>query len=315
MSTYTYQPPTRWESFRQRWRKHKVLMIFMLIPVVYFAVFWGYPLYGVLIAFKDYKILRGMAASPWVGLKHFQTLATGDIMVWKYLRNTIRLSFLKWLFGFPAPIIFAILLTELRSNKLRRVTQTITYLPNFLSWVVLSGIFAYIFSMAGPLNFLIEMFGGQPIQFMADEFWTYVVLIATDVWKGFGWGSIIYIATIAGIDTTQYEAAIIDGANRFQRIRYVTLPNMVPILTIQLVMSAGGILNGSFDQVFNMQVAARVQSAVTTLDVYEYNLGISEMKYSLSTALGLTKSIVSCTMILSANLIARKINGEEYTLW
>ena len=315
MLNHSYHRQTRWQNFCQRWRKHKVLMLFMLIPVVYFAVFWAYPLYGIQIAFKDYKILRGMAASPWVGLAHFKTLATGDIMVWKYLWNTLRLSFLKLLFGFPAPVIFAILLTELRNNKLRRVTQTITYLPNFLSWVVLSGIFSYLFSMSGPLNYIIMLFGGNAIQFMSDRFWVQVMLVATDVWKGFGWGSIIYIATIAGIDTTQYEAAIIDSATRFQRIRYVTIPNMVPILTIQIVMSAGSILNGSFDQVFNMNVAEKVQSSVWTLDVYEYNLGISQMKYSLSTALSLVKSIVSCAMILTVNLIAKKINGEEYTLW
>ncbi len=315
MTAHVIPHRTQWQDFKKRCLRHKTLLLLTIIPIVYFSVFWLYPLYGVLIAFKDFKIIKGMAASPWVGFRNFVELGTKDRMVWTYLWNSVRISFLKWVFGFPAPVIFAILLTELRSNKLRRVTQTITYLPHFLSWVVLSGIFTYIFSLSGPLNYVITALGGQPIQFMGDRIWVQIMLVATDVWKGFGWGSIIYIAAIAGIDTTQYEAAIVDGASKVQRIFYVTLPNLIPILTIQIVMSAGGILGGSFDQIFNFNVAGKVQTYVWTLDIYEYNLGISDMKYSLSTALSLAKSVVSCSLILAANFTAKKINGEEFTLW
>lgn len=303
------------KSFRKRCYKYRALLLLTLIPIAYYLIFWAYPLYGLTIAFKDYKILEGVGASKWIGFGNFHELLTSDTMILQYLWNSIRISFFKWLFGFPAPIIFAILLTELRSNALRRVTQTVTYLPNFLSWVVLSGIFSYLLSSTGPINWIVTALGGEPIQFVGDRIWVQVTLVATDIWKGFGWGSIIYIATIAGIDTTQYEAAIIDGANRFQRIRYVTLPNMIPILTIQLVMSAGGILGGSFDQIFNFNVAGKVQNFVMTLDVYEYNLGITSMEYAKSTALGLAKAVVSCSLILTANYVATKINGEEFTLW
>ena len=303
------------KSFIRRCHKYRALLLLTLIPITYYAVFWAYPLYGLTIAFKDYKILEGVSASKWIGFGNFVELITADTMIGQYLWNSIRISFFKWLFGFPAPIIFAILLTELRSNALRRVTQTVTYLPNFLSWVVLSGIFSYLLSNSGPVNWIVTALGGNPIQFVGDRIWVQVTLVITDIWKGFGWGSIIYIATIAGIDTTQYEAAIIDGANRFQRIRYVTLPNMIPILTIQLVMSTGGILGGSFDQIFNFNVAGKVQNYVLTLDVYEYNLGITSMEYAKSTALGFAKALVSCTLIITANYVAARINGEEYTLW
>ena len=286
----------------------------MLVPgLIYFFVFCYIPMYGVLIAFQDYKLKLGVFGSEFIGFKNFERLFT-DPYFFTVLRNTVMISLLKLIFTFPVPILFAILLNELKNKRFKKIVQTISYLPNFISWVVLSGIFLSLFSLNGAVNYIVQLFGGEPKIFFADGPTFIVLLIITEIYKGFGWGAIIYLASISSIDTEQYEAADIDGANRYQKARYITIPGLIPVITIQLVLSVSNILNAGFDQIFNMYNPS-VLSYADIIDTWVYRIGMVDRNYSLSTALGLFKSVIAVILVLAANKIAALINQEEYTLW
>jgi putative aldouronate transport system permease protein len=269
-------------------------------------------MYGIQLAFKEYHFLEGIMKSPWVGTKYFkQMFAMKSFM--EVLRNTFIISGLKFLFGFPAPIIFAILLNELALLKFKKVVQTISYLPHFISWIVLAGIFKQLLSPStGPINLLIKAFGVRPVYFLADNRWFRTVLVATDVWKSVGWGSIIYLAAITGVDPGLYDAATIDGANRFQRIRHITVPSIVPVITIMVIFSVGSLINDDFDQIFNLYNEA-VYKVGDVLSTYVYRKGLVNMEYGFSTAVGLFKNIVAFVLIIGANTITKRIN--EYGIW
>lgn len=292
--------------------KYKYLTILFLPAAVYYFIFHYMPIYGILIAFKNYKFSLGVMGSPWVGLDHFRELfALGSF--WQVFRNTLILSFYKLVFGFPAPIVFALLLNEIRVSLFKRTVQTISYFPHFLSWVVLSGLAIQFLSPSiGPVNILLQMLGFKPIFFMGNAEWFRSVLVVTDIWKELGWGTIVYLAAIAGVNPELHEAATVDGANRFHRMRYVTLPAMAPVITIMLIIAIGRLINDDFDQVFNMYNKA-VMEVGDVLSTYTYRVGLENMQYSFSTAVGLFKNVIAFALVLSANAIARRIN--EYGLW
>ncbi|OXS61892.1 protein lplB [Cohnella sp. CIP 111063] len=292
---------------------YRVLYVMMLPGIAYFILFHYVPMYGVTLAFKNFLFMEGISGSPWVGLKHFEK-AFSDPYFFQIIRNTLLISLYKLFFGFPVPILFALLLNEVTSLRFKKLVQTASYLPHFISWVVMSGIFIMVFSFDGPINELIKALGGDPVLFLADERYFRSILVITDIFKGFGWGSIIYFAAISGIDPQLYEAAIMDGAGRLQRALRITLPMLVPVIAIMLILNMSGILDAGFDQVFNMYNPS-VYHVSDIIDTYVYRKGLVEMQYSYSSAVGLFKSAVALILILIVNRIVRTIGGKEYALW
>ena len=288
------------------------LMLLMLPVVAYYVIFSYIPRAGIVIAFKEYRLLDGIWGSPWVGLKQFEVLFQTPSF-FEVLRNTVVISALRILFGFPAPILLALLLNELRSEKYKRVIQTISYLPHFLSWVVLAGIFLQFLSpSSGPINILLTKMGLQPIYFLGQPSTFVPTIIATGIWQSIGWGSIIYLAAISGISPELYESALLDGANRLQRIWYITLPSIAPTIVVLFILNMGSILNGGFDQIFNLYNDA-VMSVADILDTYVYRRGLTGLQYSYAAAVGLFKNGIGFLFVFATNLFARKLG--DASLW
>lgn len=293
------------------WRyRHYVLML--LPALVYFLVFKYLPMYGVIISFQDYKLLKGVSGSEWIGLENFRLMIEGRDF-WRVFRNTIVISAYRLIFAFPAPVLFALLLSEILNTRFKKVVQTISYLPHFLSWVVLAGIFTQFLSPTmGPVNVIIERLGFRPIYFLGDSRVFRFTLIATDVWKGFGWGSIVYIAALSNVDPSLYESAVVDGANRFQKAIYITVPALMPVVTVMFILTAGRIITVGFDQVFNMYNPA-VYDVGDIIATYTYRKGIESLRYSFATAVGLFQNVIAFMILVVVNGIARRFN--EYGLW
>jgi len=288
--------------------RHRYLMILPMFLLI--LVFNYFPLYGITLAFKKYRMIDGIFGSPWCGTYQFQKLFK-TASFWTVLKNTVEISGLRILFGFPAPIIFALLLNEVRNRKYQRVVQTISYLPHFMSWVVLSGIFMQLFSTTGVFNTVIKLFGGEPIMFLTSKALFRPILIATGVWQGVGWSSVIYLASIAGIDPQIYEAATIDGANRYHMMRYITLPSIYPVISMLFILQMGGILNAGFDQIFNLY-NPMVYDVADILDTYVYRRGFGvdsglTADYSFSTAVGLFKNLVGFGLVMLTNFVSKKL--------
>ena len=284
----------------------------MFLPVVlYFFIFKYVPMAGIVIAFKNYKISEGIFGSAWCGLDNFNK-AFRTATFSRSVTNTLTISGLKLLFGFPAPIILALMLNEVNHLRFKKTVQTISYLPHFLSWVVLAGMFQQLLSPNnGAVNAILrDVFGvKESIYFLGNNDYFRGTLIVTDLWKNVGWSSILYLATIAGIDPTLYEAATVDGATRWQCTRYITLPSLVSTIVIMLILSVGSIMDAGFDQVFNLYNSA-VYRTGDIIDTYVYRYGIGEMKYSFATAVGLFKNVIAFVLVVGTNLITRRISGE-----
>lgn len=281
----------------------------MFIPVIaYYLIFKYAPMYGIVLAFKDYSIRKGILGSPWVGFTVFEELFATHTFV-RAFRNTVIISLLRWVFGFPMPILLALMLNELKNLRFKKTMQTISYLPHFLSWIILTGLFTQLLSPTnGPINYIISLLGGKPIYFLADNAWFRSTMVITGIWKEIGWGSIVYLATIAGIDTELYEAAECDGATRWQKMFRITLPLMKPTIVILLIMNCGSILEAGFDQIFNFYNSA-VYETGDIIDTYVYRRGIGDMEYSISTAVGLFKNVIGFILVTGTNFIAKRL-GE-----
>ncbi len=299
-------------SLRLRALRHWDILLMLLPVAAYYMIFCYIPMSGILLAFKDFKLLKGIWGSPWAGLKHFQTLfATASF--YEVLYNTVSISLLRLLFGFPAPILLAIMLNELRHPKTKRVIQTVSYLPHFLSWVVLAGVFIQFLSPSnGPVNILLTKLGLQPIYFLGSKNTFVPTIIATGIWQSAGWGSIVYLAAMAGIDPQIYESAMLDGASRLQRIRHVTLPGILPTATVLLILNTGSILNGGFDQIYNLYNDG-VMSVADIIDTYVYRRGLEGMQYSYAAAVGLFKNGIGFLFVFITNKIAQRLS--ESSLW
>lgn len=284
------------------------LQIMALAGAIWMFIFNYIPMYGLVIAFKDFNIVKPISDAPWVGLKHFIEFVNDDNFL-NVLTNTLGISLLKLLIGFPLPIIFALLLNELTSLKFKKAVQTISYLPHFLSWVILGGIIINWLSDIGLINdILIKMkILKEPISFLGDPQYFWWIAVISDVWKELGWSAIIYLAAIAGIDPEMYEAAIIDGASRLQKIWYITLPAIKPTITILFILAVSGIFNSNFDQILVLRNSLNA-SASDVIDIYVYRMGIQNANYSYATAAGLLKSIVSMILLLIANEISKRLN-------
>ena len=302
----------RESQFHLYW-KYKYLTLMFIPAIIYFLVFKYAPIYGIQIAFKSYRFRDGIFGSPWIGLENFRHLF-GIASFWQVFGNTLIISFYNLLIGFPAPIILALLLNEIRLERFKKTVQTISYLPHFVSWVVLGGLFVQFLSPSlGPVNGLLKALGKDPIFFLADPKWFRTVLIATSVWKGVGWGSIIYLASLAGINPELYEAAEVDGANRLRKMFHITLPGLTPVITIMLIFAAGGLIHDNFDQIYNLLISPTVYQVGDVLSTYTYRMGLVNMEYSFSTAVGLFTNIIALILILITNTVSKRIN--EYGIW
>ncbi|MDU0200807.1 MULTISPECIES: ABC transporter permease [Paenibacillus] len=300
-------------EFRRKLKSYRVLYFMLLPGLLYFLIFHYIPIYGVVLAFKNFKIMQGIMASPWVGFDHFEKVFA-DPNFYRVLNNTLIISLYKIVFAFPIPIIFALLLSEITRERFKKLVQTISYLPHFMSWVILAGIFISIFSLNGPVNAIVKLFGGDPVLFMADDRYFRTILVLTDIYQGFGWGSIVYFAAIAGIDPQLQEAAIMDGASRFKRIIYITLPMLLPVISIMLILRMAHVLDAGFDQIFNMY-NPKVYGVSDILDTFVYRKGLLETNYSYATAVGLFKSVVALVLIVLVNKAVHMMGGKDHTLW
>lgn len=291
----------RW-NMKRNWPLHV-----MLIPAVLLAIVFQYvPMAGIIIAFQDFKPWLGFFESEWVGLENFRYLflyPDVDQVIW----NTLIIAVFKIVAGLIAPLTFAVLLNEVRLMAFKRVTQTLVYLPHFLSWVILGGILLDILSpQGGMVNKLVVALGGEPIFFLGDGNWFRFTLIVSDVWKEFGFGTIVFLASLAGINPALYEAAEVDGANRFKQTLHITLPALMPITIVVMTLSLGNILNAGFDQVFNLYNPL-VYDKGDIIDTFVYRLGILNGKMSFATTVGLFKSAVGTVLIIVSYRLAYKL--------
>jgi len=296
---------------RQYW-KNRYLFYLFIPAILYYGLFKYGPMYGIQIAFRDYKFRLGISGSEWVGLAIFKDLlqmpSFGEVFM-----NTIIISGLKLIFGFPAPIILALLLNEINHQSFKKTVQTISYLPHFLSWVILAGLFTQFLSPSiGPINIFLKCLGFKPIYFLGDEKWFRTTLVVTHIWKSVGWGSIVYLAALSGISPEMYEAAIVDGATRLKQTWHITLPGIFPVITIMFILAVGGIIEDDFDQIFNMYNSA-VYSVGDVISTYTYRRGLVDLKYSFSTAVSLFKNVIALALILITNFLTRRIN--DYGIW
>ncbi len=286
------------------------LDILFLPGLIFLFLFNILPLFGLGIAFVDYIPSKGIFGSEFVGFDNFKMLFTlPDI--WKVIWNSLRIAILKIIFGFPMPIIFAVFLNEIRNKTLKKTVQTFTYLPYFLSWVMLSGIISNIFALDGLVNTIINQFGREKIYFLGEPRAFLTLLIASDIWKNFGWGSIIYLAALTGIDPTLYEASVIDGASRWKQTIYITLPGIMGIVVLNGILQLGNILNAGFDQIFNLY-NSNVYSVADIIETYSFRMAFEGVpNYVVSTTIGLTKGIVNAVFILSGWYLANKYSDYK----
>lgn len=278
----------------------------LLIPAITWYIVFRYgPMYGLQIAFKDFQISKGIWRSAWAGLKYFNLMFTAGHSFTKVFVNTLILSVYHIVFGFPAPIVLAILMNELRFRRFKKTVQTLSYLPHFMSWVILTGIITVMLSPeTGPVNVLLKAIGLRPVFFLGDSSWFRFTLVATAIWKDVGWGTIVYLAALSAIDPQLYEAATVDGANRLQRIRHITLPSLFPVISILLILRMGDILDAGFDQVLNLYNAA-VMDVADIIDTYVYRLGLGRLEFSLATAVGLFKNVIAFALVVAIDRVVK----------
>lgn len=296
---------------KKNWQKDWQLHLMILPGLLFILIFKYMPLGGINIAFKEFLPGKGIWGSPWVGLENFEyMLALPDTK--RVMWNTLFIAAAKILINFPVPIIISILLNEVKNHRFKRSVQTIIYLPYFISWVILAGIIQDLFAKEGLINQFLGIFGAEPVFFLGNKYAFLGVLIGTDVWKNFGYNTVVYLAAITGIDETLYEAAKIDGANRFQQIWNVTLPGIAPIVVLMMILNLGNVLNAGFEQIFNLYNPLVYETA-DIIDTFVYRISLVEANYSLGTAVGLLKSVVSFILIVTSYKIANKYS--DYTVF
>lgn len=293
-----------WKSLRRDRQ-----LVFMLIPVViFFAVFSYYPLYGILIAFKDYSISRGILGSPWAGLRYFRQFFSSPYFG-RLLRNTVLISVYSLLWGFPIPILFALLLNEFKDGKFKRVIQTVSYLPHFISLVVICGILIDIFSpQGGVVNSLLYSLTGKRINFFGEPEWFRTMYVGSGVWQEFGWNSIIYLAAITGINPDLYEAARIDGAGRLRQIWHVTLPGIKPTILTLLILNLGNIMSVGYEKIILLYSPTTYETA-DVISTYVYRTGLLSQQYSYAGAVGLFNSAINIVILVLCNFAGKKLFG------
>ncbi|MBB3126193.1 putative aldouronate transport system permease protein [Paenibacillus rhizosphaerae] len=291
----------------------------MILPGILFIVVFSYiPMYGITIAFKEFDIFQGISGSPWVGFKQFRLFFESPDFV-MIMKNTLVIAVLKLIFIFPAPIILALMLNEVRLAAFKRIVQTLTYLPHFISWVIVSGLLFSILAVeSGSLNIALQKLNliEQPTNWLSVPKYFYSILISAGIWKEIGFSSIVYLAAITGINPHLYEAAAMDGAGRFKQMVLVTLPSIAPVVTIFLILHIGNLLNAGFEDILAITNSGKntiLRDVSEVIDTYVYNFGVNQQRYSFATAAGLFKSIINVLLLWGANSIARRMSGSS--LW
>lgn len=301
-----------WPTLKKNVARDKYLLLLVALPVLYYIIFHYFPLYGMQIAFKRYSPGRGIWGSQWVGLKWFRQFF-GSYFAGRLIRNVLLLNIYNLLWGFPLPIIFALLLNEVKHAAFKRVVQTISYMPHFISVVVVVGmVFSFLSVNNGIVNVFLEHLGIEPINFMSEPRWFRTIYIASGVWQSFGWGSIIYLAALSGIDTEQYEAAKIDGANRFQQIVHITIPGILPTVIILLILQCGRMMSVGYEKIILMYNTATYEVA-DVISTYVYRNGILGGEFSFSTAVDLFNNVCNCILLVAINWFSRKVS--DISLW
>lgn len=292
-------------------RKEPVLYIMILFPIIHYIIFRYIPIYGLTVAFQKFSLTKGYFRSEWVGFKNFVAFFK-DPYLYRIVRNTFIISILELIFEFPAPIILALMLNELKNQTFKRSVQTISYLPHFISTVVLIGIVRMYFASDGMVNQLLTIMGLKAHRFLVEPQWFRPLYIGSGIWKGIGWGSILYLAALTGINVELYEAAYVDGANRFKRMWHVTLPGISPTIILLLILKIGSMMNVGFSKVFLLYSPMSYEVA-DVISTYVYRRGFLEFQVSYATAVGLFNSVINCTLLVFANYLAKRFS--ETSLW
>lgn len=295
----------RWKQLKQNWQLYALIAL----PLMFFLLFKYGPIYGITIAFKDYNLFQGIWNSEWIGLETFREIfASREFYV--ALRNTLMLNFLDLLVSFPAPIILAIMLHELTSSKIKKLSQTVLYLPHFISWVIIGGVFYQVFATnSGIVNELLGKVGIEPVPFLSDPAYWIVTYLLTGVWQSAGWGTIIYLASIVGINKELYEAAKIDGAGRFASIRHITLPGIRATMVTLLILNLGQMIQIGFERPYIMG-NVMVKDVSEVLSTYTYTIGLQSGQFSFATGVGLFQGLVGLVFVLAANFLAKRWTGK-----
>ena len=298
----------RQKILRRLW-SDRYLYLLILPGITFFIIFSYAPMYGIVLAFKKYMVRDGILGSPWVGFSNF-TYVFGTRDFWNAVRNTLAISFGRIITGFPVPIIFALMLNELRSSKFRRVTQMVLYLPHFVSWIIVAALIYNLLSVTtGVLGKLMISLDKPPIGILGNISYIRGLIYTSSIWKGAGWGTIIYLAAITAIDPTLYEAAMIDGAGRFRQIWHITMPGLAFAITINLILTVGNVMDAGFDQIFQLYNPGTYAKA-DIIDTYVYRIGLVNGRFEISTVVGLFKSVINCVLVLTANMLAKALGQE-----
>ncbi len=289
-----------------------ILYALLVVPMVFLYLFFYRPMYGLQLAFKEYSITSTISASPWVGFDVFKEIFSMREFP-LVLRNTLGLSLLDLVFGFPAPILLAILLNEISSKWFKKTSQTLLYLPHFLSWVIIASIMYQLFApQSGLVNILITKMGGEFVPFLTENIHWVITYVLVGVWQNVGWGTIIYLATIAGINSELYEAAVVDGAGRFGKIWHITLPGLKSTIIVLLIINLGRIMGSSFDRSMNM-ANPLVMDVANVISIYVYDVGLKSLRFNVATAVGLFQSVIGFILVLLTNFIAKRAGEQGIT--
>lgn len=295
----------------KRLKKDRYLYLIFFVPFTYYFIFKYLPIYGVIIAFKDYKVADGIWGSEWVGLEYFREFLSNPY-AWKLIRNTLLLNFYSIIFGFPMPIVLALLLNELRQPRFKRFVQTVSYLPHFISIVVVAGMVVNFLATDGVFNQVLQAFGIDPFPWLMKPEWFRPIYVVSGIWQHTGWSSIIYLAALSAIDPQLYEAAIIDGANRWQQMLNVTLPGILPVVTIMLLLTLGRIMVVGFEKILLLYTGATYETA-DVLQTYIYRRGIEGADFSFAAAVGVFQALIGLLFVVTANAVSRRVS--ETSLW
>lgn len=288
-------------------------MYLLILPGILVVFLFSYlPMYGIVLAFKEYKIKSGIMFSPWAGMTNF-TRFFGRSVAKDVVLNTLFIGVTQLAITFPIPIVLALLLNELRNKRYRRTIQSIIYLPHFISWIIVYSLLYSLFSMtSGMVSKLLLSVGIQPYNLLSNPNSFYGMLYSTSIWKEAGWGTIIYMAAISGVDQEMYEAAFLDGANRFQQCWYITLPAIAFSVTTMLILNVGSVMGANFDQIMNLRTEATRTTVAQVIDTYVYDMGVERGQYDLSTAVGLFQQLVNCVLLFLSNFVVQKVSGEGF---
>ncbi|MFC4303329.1 ABC transporter permease subunit [Cohnella boryungensis] len=296
----------------EAWRKiskSKALYAMFAFPFLYFLIFQYAPMIGNFMAFQEFSIVKGFFKSPWAGTKYFEQFLT-DTYFWQVVRNTVVINLYSLIFFFPAPILFALLLNELRAKLFKRFIQSITYIPHFLSTVVVAGMLVNFLSSDGLINQIRSLFGAESITFLSMPEWFRTIFIGSDIWQGLGWGSIIYLAALTGIDPQLYEAATIDGASRWKKMRHITIPGITTVIMVMLLLSLGHMLSVGFEKILLLYSGPTYETA-DVIQTYVYRRGLIDSDFSFASAVGIFQSILSFILVITANQLSRKFSGAR----